>query len=80
MSELTPQTAPGAPAPVADQKSQASTGDWVGGVLISVLLPLIGLIVGIVYTLKGGSKRTVGLMCIGLSVAMAVVWFAVTSA
>jgi hypothetical protein len=55
--------------------SEARTGDWIGGVLLSLLMPLIGLIAGAVYTGKGGTKKQVGLMCVCLSAAMFFIWF-----
>ena len=64
-----------APAPQPEQKAPA--GDWIGGVLISLLMPLIGFIVGIVYTVKGGPKRDVGILCLVLSVAAFLFWLAV---
>jgi hypothetical protein len=47
--------------------SRARTGDWVGGVLLSIFIPLIGLIAGAVYVGKGGTKRHVGIMCLVIS-------------
>ena len=47
-------------APPTATPERASVGDWVGGVLLSLLLPVVGLIVGIVYSLKGGTKVDVG--------------------
>jgi hypothetical protein len=69
-------TAP-APAPVA-AAPKASAGDWIGGVLISLLLPVIGAIVGIVYVAKGGAKRQVGVMCLAISIVAGAVYFALT--
>jgi hypothetical protein len=69
-SAWTEQVAPsGASIPPSTAALPASTptGDWVGGVLLSLLVPLIGLIVGIVYVVKGGAKRDVGIMCLVLS-------------
>jgi hypothetical protein len=43
-------------------------------VLLSIILPVIGLIAGIVYIVKGGAKRQVGLMCVGLSLTMMLVY------
>ncbi len=71
-------------APLPQRESggpKATTGDWIGGVLLSVLFPLLGLVVGIVYFLKGGEKRSVGSMCLLLSVAgLVVTWMLVTGA
>ena len=67
----TEQLAPLA-APVAQEdKHPASTGDWIGGIALSVLIPIAGFIVGIVWAAKGGKKGTVGLVCIGVSVLAA---------
>ena len=54
---------------------RATAGDWIGGVLLSLLIPLVGLIAGAVYIGKGGSKKQVGVMCVCLSAAMFVFWF-----
>jgi predicted lipid-binding transport protein (Tim44 family) len=56
-------------APPAEPK-KARTGDWVGGILLSLLIPLVGLIAGIVYAIMGGERRAVGFTCIGISLAM----------
>jgi hypothetical protein len=73
MSSVSP-AAPAAPS----SKSVATTTDWIGGILISVIFPIVGLIVGIYYMTKGGTKKTVGTTCVVLSIAMAVVWAAVS--
>lgn len=51
----------------------AKTGDWIGGVLLSLMLPLVGLIAGIVYVARGGERARCGWMCIGLSLAATLV-------
>jgi hypothetical protein len=43
-------------------------------VLLSLLMPLIGLIAGALYIGKGGRKKQVGLMCVCLSAAMFFIW------
>ncbi len=43
--------------------------------LLSLLVPLIGLIAGAVYIGKGGTKKQVGVMCVCLSGAMFLIWF-----
>jgi hypothetical protein len=68
------------PAAASTSKSTATTGDWVGGALISLLLPVIGLIVGIFYVTKGASKRSCGVMCVAISVGVAVAWVVVSMA
>jgi Protein of unknown function (DUF2510) len=68
-------------APFADPPgSRARAGDWIGGVLLSLLVPLIGLIAGAVYISKGGTKKQVGVMCVCLSGAMFLIWFVMLSA
>ena len=63
-------------APLASSPDpRATVGDWIGGVLLSLLIPLVGLIAGTVYIGKGGTKRQVGFMCVGLSAAMFCLWF-----
>ena len=67
------QTAPlprpeSSPLRLAESGPKATTGDWIGGVLISLLFPIIGLIVGLVYFARGGEKRNVGSMCLIVSV------------
>ena len=69
-----------APLHHAAPPARAATGDWIGGVIISLLLPLIGIIVGIVYVAKGGPKRDVGAMCLVLSFIAFVVYYALMAA
>jgi cation transporter-like permease len=57
----------------------ATTGDWVGGVLLSLLVPVVAAIVGVVYVAKGGEKQRVGVMCIVLSCLVFLGWFVVFS-
>jgi hypothetical protein len=79
METMTPPPPVSAPAaPVAAPTPKASKGDWIGGVLISLLLPIIGLIVGIIYVSKTGPKRDVGKLCIALSLVAGGVYFALT--
>ena len=52
----------------------ASSGDWIGGVLLSLLIPIVGLIAGVVYVVIGGPRRAVGLTCIALSLLAALFW------
>ena len=73
----TQQLAPDSVAHVPAPELKARTGDWVGGVLLSLLLPLIGLIVGVVYVAKGGERRQVGVLCIALSCVAFLAWLAV---
>ncbi len=69
-----------APAPAPLPKQKAPVGDWIGGVLISLLLPFIGVIVGIVYIVKGGPKRDVGIVTLVLSLGMILAFVALTAA
>jgi hypothetical protein len=46
-----------APHSRGQRYAAATTGDWVGGVLLPLLMALVGLIVGAVYAAKGGEKR-----------------------
>ena len=62
------------------QGAEARTSDWVGGVLLSVLIPIVGLIAGIVYVTKSGSRRTVGIMCICISLSMMLLWMIISAA
>jgi cation transporter-like permease len=57
----------------------ATTGDWVGGVLLSLLVPVVAVIVGVVYVAKGGEKQRVGVMCIVLACLVFLGWFVVFS-
>jgi hypothetical protein len=74
----TDQLAPYSP-PAAAAREQARTGDWVGGVLLSLLMPIVGLIAGVVYVAKGGEKQRVGIMCIALSCVAFLAWLAIMS-
>ena len=69
-----------APLDQQPKPERAPAGDWVGGVLLSVLLPLIGFILGIVYLTKSGPKREVGAMCIVLSMIAFGVWYTILAA
>jgi hypothetical protein len=73
----TDQLAPVAPS--APSGSDARAGDWIGGVLLALLMPLIGLIAGIVYATKGGEKRQVGFVTIALSCVAFFAWFVIMS-
>ena len=52
----------------------ATRGDWIGGVLLSVIMPVIGLVAGLVYVVKGGERAKCGWMCVGLSAVMGLVY------
>jgi hypothetical protein len=70
-------------APIAPQTVDvghvARAGDWIGGVLLSLIIPIVGLIAGIVYVARGGPRARCGWMCIGLSIAASLVYFAALS-
>jgi hypothetical protein len=74
----TDQLAPYAPS-AAPSVDTARTGDWVGGVLLSLLMPIVGLIAGVVYVAKGGEKQRVGVMCIVLSCVAFFAWLLIVS-
>lgn len=60
-------------APPPPERKPA-VGDWIGAVLLPLLMPIIGLIAGIIWTAMGGEKRQPGLLCLGLSALMTIVW------
>jgi len=68
-----------APTGAESPKRVARTGDWVGGVLLGLLMPLIGLIAGLVYVTKDDDRRTVGIVTCAVSVAMFVLWMALAA-
>jgi predicted lipid-binding transport protein (Tim44 family) len=69
-----------APSAQAEPKApaEAKTGDWIGGVLLSLLMPLIGVIAGMIYIGMGGTKRNVGVMCVCLSLVGFSLWALIT--
>jgi hypothetical protein len=71
-----PPTAPG-PGPAGND---AQTGDLVGGFLLSVALPLIGIVLGLVYITRGGQKRQLGWFYIGVACATMLIFLALTAA
>lgn len=74
----TQHVAPNAPA--APPEARAKAGDWVGGVLLALLMPLIGLIAGAVYVAKSDERRQVGVVTLVLSCVAVLVWVAIFSA
>ena len=74
----TPNVAPLYGPPPAS-KGDAATGDWIGGVLLALLLPIVGLLAGLVYLTKDGSKRQVGAVTVGLSCFVILLWIVVRS-
>jgi hypothetical protein len=68
MAPLPPMLAP------PPGKPEPRVGDWVGAALLPLLMPLIGLIAGIIWTVIGGAKRPPGLLCLGLSAGAITVW------
>jgi uncharacterized membrane protein len=75
----TQPSAGGDPQGRRPRHARASTGDWVGGVLLSLLMPVVGLIVGVVYVAKGGEKQRVGVMCLVLSCVAVFGWLVIMS-
>jgi hypothetical protein len=55
-------------------RRRASNGDWVWGLLLSVLLPMVGLVVGCVFVSQGGGRTKVGVWCICVSLLVLPVW------
>jgi hypothetical protein len=72
------QLAPLAPPSFSVDKHPATTGDWVAGVLLALLVPVVGFVLGIVWAAKGGKRGTVGIACLILSVVAAGFWFGLT--
>jgi hypothetical protein len=56
------------------------SGDWAGAILIPFFLAPVGLIAGLVYVIRGGEKRPIGLVCLALSTLMCLAWVALGSA
>jgi hypothetical protein len=75
----TQPSAGGDPQGRRPRHAPASTGDWVGGVLLSLLMPVVGLIVGVVYVAKGGERQRVGVMCLVLSCVTVLGWLVIMS-
>ena len=69
----TQNTAP-SPSP-ADDGPVATKGDWIAGVLLSLITPLFGLIAGVYYVAGGGRRARCGWMCIGLSLTAAILLY-----
>jgi hypothetical protein len=59
------------------EEPQPATGDWIGAVLLPLLMPLVGLIAGLIWALVGGTKRQPGLVCLGASAVMMLAWIVV---
>ncbi len=64
-------------SPMSPPKARA--GDWWGAVLLPLFMPAIGLIAGIVYVAMGRERRDPGWLCLGLSIAACILWFAALS-
>ncbi len=52
----------------------ARTGDWVGAVLLAIIMPGIGVIAGVYYVARGGQRAQCGSLCLGLSALFATLW------
>lgn len=61
-------------APGAQEKS-ARAGDWVGGVLLAILMPIVGVIAGAVYLSKDDGRRQVGLWTLVISLVAMAFWY-----
>jgi hypothetical protein len=61
-------------APAAHSWPPVSTGDWVAAVLVSVLLPMIGAVLGLYYAVQGRGRRRVGVGMMALSAVATVVY------
>lgn len=62
-------------APSPDDGPGATKGDWIAGVLLSLIMPVLGLIGGVYYAYGGGQRARVGWMCIGLSITAGIVLY-----
>jgi hypothetical protein len=72
---------PPGPAPAPQSSGpQARAGDWVGGVLLALFIPIVGVIAGIVYVCLGGERRSVGWLTICLSVIVFLAYLSVIGA
>ena len=69
---------PTAPTP-ASAKNDATPLEWVVGVVLSVTLPLVGVIIGLVYIGRGGQKRHFGWACVALACASVAIFMATLS-
>ena len=58
----------------------ATRGDWIGGVILSVIMPVVALLAGLFYVVKGGERAKCGWMCIGISTVMGLVYVLAVSA
>jgi uncharacterized membrane protein len=65
-------------APATNAKS-AGAGDWVGGVLLAILIPIVGLIAGAVYMSKADGRRQVGIWTVVISLVVMGFWLLVMS-
>lgn len=57
-------------------RRRATTRDWVWGVVLSVLLPMVGVVIGCVFVSQGGGRTKVGAWCICLSLLVLPMWIA----
>jgi hypothetical protein len=60
---------------LAQAPKKTANGDWIGAVLLPLVMPAIGLIAGAIWALMGGTKRQPGLICLGASAAMLVAYW-----
>jgi hypothetical protein len=57
-------------------RRRATTSDWAWGLLLSVLLPMVGFVIGCVFVSQGGGRTKVGAWCICLSLLVLPMWIA----
>lgn len=72
-------TPPPAVPASASAKNPATPLEWVVGVVLSVTLPLIGVIIGLIYIGRGGQKRHFGWTCVALACASVAIFMATLS-
>ena len=78
--QWTEHAAPLSGVPAADEGPTATKGDWIGGVILALVIPIVGIIAGIVYVARGGPRAQCGWTVIILSVVSAGIGFALLSA
>jgi hypothetical protein len=47
---------------------------WPAGIFISLMLPPLGLLAGVLWLVEGGGKRYIGATCASIAVLVLVVW------
>jgi hypothetical protein len=64
-------------APVQQSDDPNQVANMIGGILISVLIPIVGVIVGIVWLAKGRTQQ--GLIFLGISLVSILGYLALTA-